>query len=218
MKTDVSAPARSAFGASRKGSQRRGISLLALSLLLALASPAWALDLDGVMALLAQRKSGEARFSEERIVSGLDGPLQSKGTLSFAAPDRFSRSTDGPRGEVMEVQGNQLTLRRGGRTRQLALDTLPELAAMVAAVRGTLSGDASALKRYFRISTSGNADKWVLELQPLDSRLRNQVRSIEIVGQGPDLRSIDLQLAGGDRSLMQIQPLTVASARPGNPP
>ena len=201
--------------------ESRGSLVAALCLLLA--TPAWALDLAGVMTLLAQRKSGEARFSEERTVSGLDGPLQSTGTLSFAAPDRFSRITDGPRGEALEVQGNQLTLKRGGRTRQLGLDTLPEVAAMVTAIRGTLSGDASALQRHFRITTSGQAAQWVLTLQPIDSRLQSQLRSIEIVGQGSDLRSIDLQLAGGDRSLMQIQPSPTtpsigATPRPGKAP
>ena len=43
-------------------------------------------DLDALMALLAQRKSGEARFTEERTVTGFDSPLRASGTLSFTAP------------------------------------------------------------------------------------------------------------------------------------
>ncbi len=181
---------------------------LALALL-AVMSPAWAIDLGGVMALLAQRKSGEAHFTEERTVSSLDSPLRSSGRLTFSAPDSFARYTLEPRAESMEVQGNNLVLKRGSRTRQLALDAVPELSALVDALRGTLNGDAAALQKHFSTEVSGTNAKWVLLLTPLDSRLAAQVKALEIVGQGPDLRSIDLRLAGGDRSLMLIDPPTV---------
>ena len=114
------------------------------------AAPAQAaFGFDELMATLAQRKTGEARFAEERFVSGLDRTLNYTGTLSFSAPDRLERQTLTPRRESFVVEGNQLTLQRGERVRHLALDSVPELAAMVAAMRGTLSGDGSALRRYF---------------------------------------------------------------------
>ncbi len=187
-------------------------ALLACLALLA-AAPARAIDLPAVMALLAQRKSGEVRFTEERVVSSLDSPLRASGTLSFTAPDRFARHTLEPRAESMEVQGNSLVLRRGGRTRQLALDAVPELAALVDALRGTLNGDAAALQKHFAIAVSGNDAKWLLRLTPADSRLAAQVRQIEIVGQGSALRSVALQLAGGDHSLMLIDPPAKAPAQ-----
>ena len=58
-------------------------------------------DLPALMALLAQRKSGEARFTEERWVTGFDSPLRASGTLSFTAPDRFARHTLEPRAEEL---------------------------------------------------------------------------------------------------------------------
>lgn len=189
----------------------------ALAALLLLAAPsAWAaFDLDAVMALLAQRKSGEARFTEERFVSSLDGPpLRAKGRLTFTAPDRFARYTTEPRAESMEVEGNVALLRRGERTRQMALDAVPELGAMADAMRGTLSGDARALQRHFRVVVAGGPDKWILTLAPIDDRLARQVRQLEIAGQGPDVRSIEMRLTGGDRSLMLVEPLTPASPTP----
>lgn len=183
----------------------------ALAAVLALvATPAFAIDLPAVMALLAQRKSGQARFTEERVVSGFDSPLRSSGTLSFQAPDRFTRQTLEPRAESMEVNGNQLVLQRGGRTRTMALDAVPELAALVDAIRGTLGGDATLLKKHFRTDISGSDAQWVLALTPLDKRLAEQVPGIEIVGQNGDLRSVELRLRGGDRSLMLIDPLKAA--------
>ncbi|MFO1270630.1 MAG: LolA-related protein [Rubrivivax sp.] len=180
----------------------------ALALLLAAWLPAaQAFDLGTLMGLLAARKGAEARFTEERTVSSLDSPLRSSGTLSYTAPDRFVRQTLEPRPEAMEVAGNSVTLRRGGRTRTLQLDAVPELAALVDAMRGTLSGDAAVLQRHFKVELTGSNPKWVLLLTPTETRLRQQVSDIEIVGSGADVRSIDLRLAGGDRALMLIEPL-----------
>jgi hypothetical protein len=172
---------------------------------LAMAAPAF--DLDALMGLLATRKGGEARFSEERTVGGLDNPLLSSGLLSFQAPDRFSRQTLEPRAEAMEVVGNTVVLRRGGRTRQMMLDTVPELAAMVEAMRGTLTGDGAALRRHFRTTVRGASTQWTLVLEPTDSRLASIVRSIDIGGMQADVRSIELLMSGGDRSVMLIEPL-----------
>ena len=139
-------------------------------------------------------------------MSSLDSPLHASGRLTFAAPDRFARYTTEPRAESMEVQGNTVVLKRAGRTRQMALDAVPELAALADAMRGTLSGDARALTRHFRATVGGSAARWVLTLKPIDARLAQQVSQLQIAGSGADLRSVDLQLAGGDRSLMLITP------------
>ena len=171
-------------------------------------------DLAALMAQLAQRKGGEARFTEERTVSNLDDTLRASGRLSFQAPDRFARYTEEPRAESMEVQGNQVLLKRGTRTRQMALDAIPELAALADAMRGTLNGDAVALQRHFKTQVSGNAARWVLLLTPLDTRLARSVRQLEIAGTGSEVRSTDLLLVGGDRSLMLISPIVAPAAAP----
>jgi outer membrane lipoprotein-sorting protein len=179
-------------------------------LLLALAGvalPAWALDLATVTGLLARHKSGEARFTEERTVSGLDGPLRASGTLSFVAPNRFTRTTTEPRAESMAVDGNALILKRGGRTRQMTLDAIPEVTALIEAVRGTLTGNAGSLDKHFRIKVEGSPAQWTLTLVPRDERLATQVRELKITGVSGELRVVELWLAGGDRSVMSIEPL-----------
>lgn len=190
--------------------RRRTVRGLVLALALACGTaPAWAaFDLAALMAQLAQRKGGEARFTEERTVTTLDTTLHASGRLSFQAPDRFARYTEEPRAESMEVQGNNVVLKRGNRTRQMALDAIPELAALAEAMRGTLNGDAAALQRHFRTEVTGAPARWVLTLTPTDSRLARSVEQLQIAGLGADVRSIDLRLAGGDRSLMLVQPLT----------
>ena len=180
--------------------------------LFTLAGPAWALDLPELMGLLAQRRSGEARFSEERFVSGLDRSLVSSGTLSFSAPDSFTRRTLQPRAESMIVEGQKVTLERSGRVRQVNLDAIPEMAAIVTALRGTLTGDAAALRQYFRPTVSGSAAAWSITLAPLENRLLEAVKQLRIDGEQADVRVVEILLGDGDRSVMAIEPLPAGAA------
>lgn len=186
---------------------RIATGLLCLAAMASAGAATAALDLPTLAGLLAQRKKAEARFTEERFVSGFDGPLRASGTLSFAAPDRFARQTLEPQVESMSVEGNTVVFKRGKRSRQMALDAVPELTALVEAMRGTLNGDAATLQKHFTARVEGQASQWTLTLTPRDSRLSAQVRELKINGQGSDLRGVELWLAGGDRSVMAITPV-----------
>ena len=199
--------------------RRRGAAALAALALAAVAAPApaQALELGELMGLLAQRPRGEARFTEERVVQGLDQPLIASGTLSFTAPDRFERRTLKPRPETLSVDGNTLTLTRSGRSRTMTLDAAPEAAAIVEAVRGTLTGNGAALQRLYRPTVRGSAAQWSLSLMPLDAALIAQVRAVQIDGQQDQVRRVEVMLADGDRSTMRIEPLDVEPAPPAAP-
>jgi hypothetical protein len=197
----------------RAEARRRLLGALAAGALALAARDAAAsgFELPALMALLARRRSGEARFTEERTVAALDAPLRASGRLSFQAPDRFARYTEQPRPESMEVLGNTVLLRRGTRTRQLTLDTVPELAALADALRGTLTGNAEVLQRHFEVQVAGGAERWTLTLTPRSAQLRGSIVGIEILGQRADVRSMEMALASGDRSLMLIEPLKAAA-------
>jgi outer membrane lipoprotein-sorting protein len=197
--------------------RRRLRSMAAPALMVVAAAfclPAHALDLPELMALLAQKRSGEARFTEQREVKGLDAPLASSGTLSFAAPDRFTRRTIAPRAESMVVEGNIVTLTRNGRTRSMALDASPEMEAIVEAVRGTLTGNATSLQQHFKLSLAGTPEQWTLELKPATPRLAVMLDSVRSGGKRNELRTVEMRLADGDRSLMQIEPVAAPSTAP----
>jgi outer membrane lipoprotein-sorting protein len=185
-----------------------------LALLLAGVPAAWAFDLPELMAQLGRQKSGEASFTEQRFVHGIEGPLESAGTLSFNAPDKLVRHTLSPRPESMAVEGNTLTLSRSGRTRTMALDSMPELLGMVDALRGTLSGDAQLLQRHFRSQLSGSASNWALELQPIDAGLAAQVRSVRLTGRQGEVLGVEMEFIGGDRSVMKISPVRGGAKAP----
>lgn len=188
----------------------RGVLALALA---AAALPARALGLDELMSLLARQRSGEARFTEQRHVAGLDAPLASSGTLSFEAPDRLARRVLEPRPESFVVDGNTVTLTRAGRTRTVALDSVPELAAVIEAMRGTLTGNGAALQRHFRARVEGGADAWTLALEPLSLDLTSHVRAVTITGRRGEVRGVEMQYAGGDWSMMVVEPVRAPAAR-----
>jgi hypothetical protein len=113
----------------------------------------------------------------------------------------------------MEVQGRTLLLKRGGRTRQMDMDAVPELAALLDALRATLDRRHRAAAEALQHGAERQRRQVGAALLPLDERLARQVRQIELVGQAADLRSIELQLTGGDRSLMLMEPLQVPATK-----
>jgi outer membrane lipoprotein-sorting protein len=188
----------------------------ALASLLALAGAAtWpmltraqgtAFDLTELMQLLAKVKAGEAVFTEKRSVAMLERTLESSGRLSFEAPDTFVRETLKPRQERLAVVGNMVTMSQGQRTRTVPLDSVPEAAVIVEAIRGTLTGNREAIERNFSASVSGAAARWALELVPRVPRLRELVISVRVSGQQALVREIVVAMADGDRSVMSITP------------
>lgn len=186
---------------------RRRLLLRAAAIALGAVLPALAqaFDLRALMSLLAQTKEGRATFVEDRHVNGFDSPMRTSGELYFKSPDVFERRALKPAAEFMLVNGNQMTLARGGTKRTMALDAAPEAQAVVGAIRGTLTGDAAILERYFRIGLSGGTDEWLLDLQPLDAQLQANVRNVQLRGKQGVVGSIEIWFASGDRSVMSIK-------------
>lgn len=193
--------------------ERRALLVLAV----AAAAPLHALaqaapfDLAALTKLLAQVKSGEATFVETRTVAMLDRTLESSGRLSFAAPDTFIRETLSPRRDKVAVVGNQVTLNVAGRTRTVALDSVPEAAVIMDAIRGVLTGNRQSLEKNFTATVSGGPQRWTLELVPIDVRLQGQVSSIRVVGQQSYTREVTVTMPDGDKSVMRIQQVPAAS-------
>jgi len=191
--------------------ERRALLALALSCVLSLPLQAQtAFDLPQLTQLLSQVKTGEATFKEKRTVDMLERTLESSGRLSFAAPDTFVRETLKPRQEKVAVVGNSVTMSAGSRSRTVPLDSVPEAAVIMEAIRGTLTGNRELLERHFNATVSGNPQRWVLELVPIEPRLRELVRSVQLGGQQSQVREVTVTMADGDRSVMTIEPMAAA--------
>jgi outer membrane lipoprotein-sorting protein len=197
--------------------ERRSVLALAACAVLLVPLPLRAqaaFDLPQLTQLLARVKSNEVAFTEKRTVDMLERTLESSGRLSFAAPDTFVRETLKPRHDKVSVVGNQVTMSSGGRSRTVSLDAVPEAAVIVEAIRGTLTGNREALERHFTATVAGNAAHWQLELTPIEPRLRELVRVLQLAGQQSQVRGVTVVMADGDRSVMVIEP--IAPARPAS--
>jgi outer membrane lipoprotein-sorting protein len=189
-------------------------ALLAGGLAASLGAQAAGFDLQALMQQLAQVRSGQATFVEDRRVQQLDQTIRSSGRLSFRAPDVFVREQLQPRHERLAVAGNQLTMSRGDRSRTALLDSVPEALVIVEAIRGTLTGNRETLERYFDTTLQGAPDQWQLDLVPREARLRGQVTHLRITGRQAQVREVRMTLADGDTSVMRIEPVGEAAARP----
>ncbi|MHB1198199.1 MAG: LolA-related protein [Polaromonas sp.] len=184
---------------------------LAVGLALAAPSPAAfaAWDLQQLMETLAQNKSGRASFVEKKSIAMLDKPVESSGELLYSAPDRLEKRTLKPQAETMIVNGDELAIERGRQKYKLQLQSYPELAAFIDSIRGTLAGDRKALERNYRLSLEGTAERWTLQLLPLDEKMQAVVKRIRIAGARDQVRSIEITQADGDSSLMTIEKLAL---------
>jgi outer membrane lipoprotein-sorting protein len=187
-------------------------ALVAGCLAVAPGAQAVGFDLPALMQQLAQVRSGQATFVEDRRVQQLDQTMRSSGRLSFRAPDTFVRETLQPRHERLAVVGNQLTMSRGDRSRTALLDSVPEAVVIVEAIRGTLTGNRETLERYFDTTLQGAPDQWQLDLVPREARLRGQVTHLRLTGRQAQVREVRMTLADGDTSVMRIEPLAVDPA------
>ena len=181
-------------------------ALIALTLTLAPAvghAAAW--DIDQLMRGLAQTRSERANFVEKKFIAILDKPVESSGELFYTAPDRLEKRTLKPRPESMIVMGDALLIERGRQKFRVRLQATPELAAFIDSIRGTLAGDRKALERHFRLGLEGTAERWTLQLQPIDASMLAVIRQIRISGAGDQLDGIEITQSDGDRSLMRME-------------
>ncbi|MBL0917734.1 MAG: outer membrane lipoprotein carrier protein LolA [Hydrogenophaga sp.] len=184
----------------------RWLWFLALTLPLSFAHAAD--DIDRLMATLATNPGGTVRFVERRHMAILDAPLESRGEMTYRAPDYLERRTLTPRPERLLLDKDTLTLERDKRRMSMPVNQRPEVEAFVASVRSTLQGDRAALQRYYSMQLQNTPKRWTLTLRPLESRLRNIVSRIDIAGSGAVVDTIEYTQADGDRTEMWLEPVT----------
>lgn len=183
-------------------------TLLPLLAAVSLALPAQAaFDVSQLMRDLAGHKGGKARFTEKKFLAVLDKPLISTGEMTYTAPDRLEKRTQTPKPEFLLLDKDTLSIERGKQKFSINLAQQPEALVFVDSIRGTLSGNQSALEKNYLLHLSGSSEKWVLTLLPSDARIATIIQRIVVTGNRQQIRSIEYLQTDGDRSLLLIDPI-----------
>ena len=156
-----------------------------------------------LMQALARIEHLEADYQEHKTLAILNTPLVLSGTLRYRAPHYIEKkSTDGERFIIDE---DWLTLENPeqGR-RQFSLVGNRELQSFAAALRGLLSGDLALLERYYKVTLSGSAEAWRLEMRPLDARSAEFIELITASGRADRIQQLEILEPNGDHSIMTI--------------
>jgi outer membrane lipoprotein-sorting protein len=171
-----------------------------------IAEPAQAWTLARLMASLHQVRSATAHFVERKYMKMLSEPLETSGTLVYVAPDKLQKQTLEPMPELLQVDGDTITIEQGagGTHRTLSINEYPQIGAFVEGIRAILAGDLSTLNRFYDVSLEGDAAEWHLLLQPKDQKLRDMVKSVRIAGSHDQIRRIETEEGDGDRSDMNV--------------
>ena len=175
-----------------------------VTLLAGLASTATALDLPELMKNLSAQKEGRARFVEQKTLSVLSVPIESRGELSFKSPDFLQKKTTQPIQETLTVERDRVVLNRGGKEQVIQLDAQPEMRAFIDSLRATLSGDLPTLKKSFLVKLSGQANKWTLSLRPLSANLQRILIEVSIQGRNSEILYIETLMLNGDRTFLTL--------------
>jgi len=159
-----------------------------------------------LMQELSQVKSARGRFVERKHLAMLNAPLESSGTLVYAAPGRLEKHMLSPREESLILDGETLLIdnKDTGQRRSFPLPEHPVVWAFVESIRSTLTGDLPTLQRFYEVSLEGDAGAWRLRLKPRDARMRQAAREIRVGGSGTWVNLIEVIEAGGDRSVTVI--------------
>lgn len=206
------------FNAPRRRAGRQGLIAVMTAVALCLsgaplasaaATPAAAgtaqWTLERLMSTLAQNKSGHASFVETKYLAIADKPIESTGELAFVAPDHLEKVTVSPKPERLVVDGDKLTVERNQRKYTVSLAHYPELAAFIESIRATLAGNRYVLEQLYKVAIGGHGDDWTLTLTPLDSRMLKTVQTIKLDGTRDVLRTVVIEQADGDHSVMQLR-------------
>lgn len=187
------------------------MSMAGLHLVLALLCASSAVPASGdkpglaeLMQLLASVKESRARFVETKHSGLLKSPLVLKGTLSYRRPDRVEKHVLSPYDERITLESGRLTLESRARNETFSIAAAPAAAALVESIRATLAGDLAALRHYYSVEFKGSLDDWSLTLQPRDPPIQEILTSVTLSGSRERIRRVEIDEAGGDRSVMEI--------------
>ena len=162
-------------------------------------------DIARLMQLLGEAPESEVAYTEKKYSSLLAEPVVSSGTLRFRRPDTVEKTMTAPRTERFRIAGEELVMVRNGAERRFPISSQPLLSAFAASLRGVLAGDATLLRKHYRMTLEGVEQAWRLELVPVDAEIARYVEGILVSGRAGRIELIETRESSGDRTVLQVR-------------
>ena len=94
--------------------------------------------------------------------------------------------------------------RDGEPARTFALRRAPELRGFVTGMLGLLTGDSALIDEHFSVVAAGDDERWRLDLEPVDDRLRQRLSNIIVAGAADEPRCFVIVDTAGGTSVMLL--------------
>jgi len=187
---------------------------VALAALAALAAepgaPPGDLSLEDLLAHMRTTHGVVAEFHEVKTLKLLDAPLESRGTLYFAPPDRLARVTREPAETKLVLDGGRMSFHDAAGGSDQDLSANPVARAFADNLMVLWRGDRAALETIYKLDFHSEGSRWQLRLEPRHSPLDQFLRSITLRGDGAEMQQMEVLEADGDRTQTFFEKTDVA--------
>ena len=178
---------------------------LALTALAALGAepappPSGTITLDDLLAHMSTTSGVVAEFREIKTLKLLDAPLETRGTVYFAPPDRLARVTREPAETRLVLDGNRMRFQDAAGARDIDLADNPVARAFADNLIVLWRGDKAALEKVYALDFRADGTRWQLALTPRSSPLDRFVRAIHLRGDGAAMREMEVVETDGDKT------------------
>jgi len=172
--------------------------------------PSGTITVDDLLAHMSKTSGVVAEFREIKTLKLLDAPLETRGTVYFAPPDRLARVTREPGETRLVLDGNRMRFQDAAGARDIDLADNPVARAFADNLIVLWRGDKAALEKIYTLDFHADGARWQLALAPRHSPLDRFVRSIQLKGDGPAMREMEVVEVDGDTTRTLFEKTDVA--------
>ena len=158
-------------------------------------------DVEALMEHLAASGGVRAHFRETRRLALLTEPLETRGVLTFAPPDRLARETTWPGRSSIVVRDGRAAFRDETGHQVLELGSNDVARHFAENLTVLLRGDLPALRARYAVSYRTDGTDWVLGLEPRSPAVRDIVEWTRFEGRGTRVSAMETRETSGDSTL-----------------
>jgi hypothetical protein len=158
------------------------------------------LTLDELLQRMATTHGVVAEFREIKTLKLLDAPLETRGTLYFAPPDRLARITREPAETRLVLDGGRMRFQDAAGGKDVDLSANPVARSFAENLIVLWRGDRAALEQIYTLEFHAEGARWQLSLAPRHEPLDRFLRSITLRGDGATMQEMEVVESDGDRT------------------